>query len=169
MEKKQKTIKWLNIFLLIINLSAFATFLYMNQTQKIETLKAFSTDEYLKEQLNLSEEQYQKIIELDQKVFRNYQILIDVQCETNFKLINELSSEKPSKEEMKRLTDKIGRYHTLLKRQTVHHFQNIKSICDKEQIILLDNLLLKMMKVGDQCQHCNKANCSRRDKINKDF
>lgn len=167
MDKKQKTIKWLNIFLLIINLSAFATFLYMNQTQETETSEAYSTDEYLKEQLKLSEEQYQEIIELDQKVFRNYQILIDVQCETNFKLIKELSSEEPSKEEMKRLTDKIGKYHALLKRQTVHHFQNIKSICNKEQIILLDNLLLKMMKAGDQCQYCNKANCSRRDEINK--
>jgi len=167
MEKKQQTIKWLNIFLLIINLSAFATFLYMNQTQEAETTDAYNSDEYLKEELKLSDEQFKKIIELDQKVFRNYQVLIDIQCETNFELVKELSSENPSEEVLKSLTDKIGKYHTAVKRQTVTHFQNIKSVCNEEQIVLLDNLLLEMMEAGNQCQYCNKANCSRRNQLNK--
>lgn len=167
MEKKQQTIKWLNIFLLIINISAFATFLYMNQSQDTNTSDVYSSDEYLKDELNLSDDQYKQIIEMDQKVFRNYQVLIDIQCETNFQLIKELSSENPSDEELKRLADKIGKYHSAVKRQTVNHFQNIKSVCNEEQKLLLDNLLLEMMEAGDQCQYCNKANCSRRNQLDK--
>ncbi|WP_346861052.1 hypothetical protein [uncultured Draconibacterium sp.] len=167
MEKKQQTIKWLNIFLLIINISAFATFLYMNQIQKSETSDAFNSDEYLKEVLQLTDKQFEEIMELDQKVFRNYQVLIDIQCETNFELVKELSSENPSEDELKRLTDKIGKYHTAVKRQTVTHFQNIKSVCDEDQKLLLDKLLLEMMEAGDQCEYCNKASCSRRNQLDK--
>ncbi|WP_346863250.1 hypothetical protein [uncultured Draconibacterium sp.] len=167
MEKKQQTIKWLNIFLLIINISAFATFLYMNQTQKSETSDAFNSDEYLKEVLQLTDKQFEEIMELDQKVFRNYQVLIDIQCETNFELVKELSSENPSEDELKRLTDKIGKYHTAVKRQTVTHFQNIKSVCNEDQKLLLDKLLLEMMEAGDQCEYCNKASCSRRNQLDK--
>ncbi len=165
METKQKSIKWLNIFLLVINLSAFATFLFMNQSHETKKVDAYSSDEYLKEKLNLSDSQFEKIMEMDRKIFRNYQLLIDVQCETNFELVKELSSENPSKEELKRLTDKIGKYHALIKRQTVTHFENIRSICNDEQKLLLHNLLLEMMETGDQCQYCNKANCSRRNQL----
>jgi hypothetical protein len=139
----------------------------MNQSQETELIDPYNTDEYLQDQLKLSEKQFEKVIEMDQKVFRNYQVLIDIQCETNFELVKELSSENPSEDELKRLTDKIGKYHSLIKNQTVQHFQNIKSVCTPEQKVLLDNVLLEMMRTTDQCQHCNKVNCSRRDQLNK--
>lgn len=164
MEKKQKSIKWLNIFLLIINLSAFATFLYMNQAGDTTSNQndVYKSDEYLKQRLNLNDKQFEKIIEMDQKVFRNFQTLIDIQCETNFELIKELSSPEPSEEKMKQLTEKLGTYHTAIKRQTVKHFENIRSICEPEQEELLNKLLLEMLEAGDQCQYCNKEDCSRR-------
>ncbi len=170
MEKKQKSLKWLNIFLLIINLSAFATFLYLNQPDEIEPdlNEVYKSDEYLKQRLNLSDEQFEKIIEMDQKVFRNYQVLIDIQCETNFELIKELSSTDVSEETMKDLTKKLGSYHTAIKRQTVKHFENVKSVCNPAQQELLKNLLLEMMEAGDQCQYCNKEDCSRRKMLEKD-
>jgi len=169
MEKKQKSLKWLNIFLLVINLSAFATFLYMNQSSNSDTelTDVYKSDEYLKQRLNLSDEQFEKIIEMDQKVFRNYQVLIDIQCETNFELIKELSSPNVSEEKMKELTQKLGTYHTAIKRQTVKHFENIRKVCNTAQQELLNNLLLEMMNAGDQCQYCNKEDCSRRKMLEK--
>lgn len=167
MEKKQKSLKWLNIFLLLINLSAFTTFLFMNQSEEPKTAvnDVYKSDEYLKQRLNLTDEQFEQVIEMDQRVFRNYQVLIDIQCETNFNLIKELSSPDPSEEKMKELTEKLGTYHTAIKRQTVKHFQNVKSICEPPQIELLNNLLIEMMEAGDQCQYCNKEDCSRRKMI----
>jgi len=164
MEKKQKSLKWLNIFLLVINLSAFATFLYMNQSSNSDTelTDVYKSDEYLKQRLNLSDDQFEQIIAMDQKVFRNYQVLIDIQCETNFELIKELSSPNVSEEKMKELTQKLGTYHTAIKRQTVKHFENIREVCNTAQQELLNNFLLEMMNAGDQCQYCNKEDCSRR-------
>ncbi len=167
MNTKQNTMKWLNIFLLVINISAFGAFLFMNQNQDTEYIDQYSSDEFLKERLKLSEEQFQEVLKMDQKVFRNYQLLIDMECETNFELIKQLSSEESSPEEIKQLIDKLGRQHALVKRQTVQHFQNIKSICDPEQKLLLDELLLEMMEAGNQCRYCNKANCSRRNQLNQ--
>lgn len=167
MEKRQKSLKWLNIFLLVINLSALGTFLFINQidSSNSEVNDVYKSDEYLKQRLNLSNEQFDKIIEMDQKVFRNYQVLIDIQCETNFELIKELSSEDVSEEKMKELTQKLGTYQTAIKRQTVKHFQNVRSVCEPEQQLLLNNLLMEMMEAGDQCQYCNKEDCSRREMI----
>ncbi|QGY45552.1 hypothetical protein GM418_18300 [Maribellus comscasis] len=165
MESKGKAVKWLNIFLLVINISAFATFLFMNSRQEIGFDDQYSSDEFLRDRLQLSDDQYEQILEMDQKVFRNYQLLLDIECESNFELIKALSSENTSNEEISEIVEKIGRYHGLVKKQTVKHFQNIKSICTEEQKELLDALLLEMMEVGDQCQYCNKENCSRRNQI----
>ena len=93
--------------------------------------------------------------------------LLILNVKQTFELIKELSSDESSPEEIKRLLDKIGKYHALIKRQTVKHFQNIKSICNHEQKLLLDELLIEMMEAGNQCQYCNKTNCSRRNKLNK--
>ncbi|MCG6186764.1 hypothetical protein [Maribellus maritimus] len=165
MESKGKAVKWLNIFLLVINISAFATFLFMNSRQETGFDEQYSSDEFLRDRLKLSDAQYEQILEMDQKVFRNYQLLIDIECESNFELIKALSSENTSNEEIYEIVEKIGRYHGLVKKQTVKHFQNIKSICTEEQKERLDALLLEMMEVGDQCQYCNKENCSRRNQI----
>lgn len=166
MESKGKAIKWLNIFLLVINISAFATFLFMNSKQETDFDDQYSSDEFLRDQLQLTNAQYEQVLEMDQKVFRNYQLLLDIECELNFDLIKALSSEDASEQEINEIVEKIGRYHGLVKKQTVKHFQNIKSICTDDQKELLEVLLLEMMEVGDQCQHCNKENCSRRQQIN---
>lgn len=166
MKSRQNIIKWLNVFLLVINISAFTTFLIMNREQDSGPADQYSSDEFLRDRLKLTEAQYNKIIEMDREVFRNYQLLIDIECEANFELISQLSSEVSSNEDIKRTLDKIGKYHALVKRQTVKHFQNVKSICSEEQKLLLDNILLEMMEAGNQCQYCNKANCSRRNQIN---
>ena len=62
MSKKQRILYWLNIFLLVINISAFVTFLLMNNSSgKTEHDDRFSSDEFLKTELGLSEERYRAI------------------------------------------------------------------------------------------------------------
>ena len=58
MKKQQNTVKWLNLFLLVINISAFITILFMNRdTAGNNTSGAsFSSDLFLKEELKLSDE-----------------------------------------------------------------------------------------------------------------
>lgn len=172
MIKKYKIIKWITVFLLIINVSAFITLLFLNYKSdksyvSDDSKNNFSSDLFLKKELNLTDEQYKKVSSLDNKTFRIYQSLLDMECEANFEIIHELTSENPSKSRLDSIANHMGRVHSGLKRQTIKHFLNIKSICNQEQALLLDQLLVDMMQVGDLCRYCNKKDCDRRDELKK--
>ncbi len=165
MTKQQRIIQWLNIFLLIINTSAFVTFLLMNRQNTTEHDERFSSDEFLRTELELTPDQFRKISGLNSEVFRLYQVYLDKKCELNFELIDELSSEKPSDAKMDSLSVRIGQLDAALKKQTVRHFKNVKSVCTEEQCLLLDQLLKEMLDAGEQCKYCNKIDCARRDQL----
>ncbi|MDF1572986.1 MAG: hypothetical protein P1P82_15365 [Bacteroidales bacterium] len=167
--KRQRIVRWLNIFLLIINVSAIATILLMSSGTPAENESAqFSSDEFLRDYLHLTNEQYREISEMDAKIFRVYQNIIDMQCEAQFRLLGELSKEEPDREYMDSLVVNIGRLHTGLKRQTIKHFTNIRSVVDDGQEELLEQLLINMMEMNKQCQFCNKADCDRRNQLFRD-
>lgn len=166
MSKKQRILMWLNVFLLVINASAFITILLMNRTTSQEHDERFSSDKFLKTELGLSDEQYQKVSTMNSNVFRSYQAFLDYECELNFKIIEELSSESPSDSVMESLALKIGVMEGNMKKQTIKHFENVKSICNDNQKVLLDQLLKNMFEAGNQCKYCNKVDCSRRDQLN---
>jgi hypothetical protein len=165
MTRKQRIIAWLNIFLLIINISAFIAFLWMNSGGKTERDNRYSSDEFIKGELHLTDQQFAKVSDLNAPVFRAFQALLDRKCELNFKLIDELASPEPSKIVLDSISDKIGRIDAAMKKQTVRHFRNIKSVCNDQQKELLDQLLKDMLEAGSQCKYCNKIDCARRDKL----
>ncbi len=168
-QKKQRITKWLNIFLLIINISAIMTILLAGRSAPAEEglSDQFSSDEFLRQELKLSDEQFKEISALDVKIFRIYQSIIDMQCEQQFKLLAELTEEEPNIEYMDSLAVTIGRLHTGIKRQTIRHFMNIRTVVDDEQEALLDQLLVDMMEMNRQCQFCNKTDCDRRKQLQK--
>jgi len=166
MTKKQRIITWLNIFLLIINSSALITFLWMNSGGEVEHDKLYSSDEFIREKLHLSDQQFEKVSAMNNSVFRAFQVLLDRKCELNFELIDELASPEPSKAVMDSLAVRIGKIDAILKKQTVRHYQNVKSVCNDHQKELLNQLLKDMMGAGSQCKYCNKVNCERRDRLN---
>lgn len=165
--QKNRIITWLNLFLLVINLSAFGTILLLNRQESPKSLDKYSSDEFLRKELHLTSDQYRKVTMLDSEVFRIYQSLLDMECASNFRLVEEMTSESPSKAKMDSIAQNIGKLRSGIKKQTVRHFENIKSICTPEQRILLDQLLKEMMELGDQCEFCNKRECTRRDQLNK--
>ncbi len=165
--KKDRIIQWLNIFLLVINISAFGTILLLNKQTPARSLEKYNSDDFLRRELKLSDEQFKKIALLDSEVFRIYQSLLDMECASNFRLVEEMTSPSPSKARMDSIAQNIGKLHAGLKKQTIRHFDNIKSICDEDQKLLLDQLLKEMMELGDQCEFCNKRECARRDQLNK--
>lgn len=167
MSRKQLIFRWLNIFLLIINISAFVTFLLMNRQDASTRDNRFSSDQFLQTELGLTPEQFRKVSASNIDVFRLYQVFLDKKCELNFELVDELASEKPSDARMDSLSNRIGQLDAALKKQTVRHFKNVKSVCSDEQKILLDKLLKDMLDAGDQCKFCNKIDCARRDRLNQ--
>jgi len=167
MTKKQRIIQWLNIFLLIINISAFITFLMMNKPDNQKHDERFSSDQFMKTELNLNQTQYMKVNSLNNNVFRIYQVFLDKKCELNFDLIDELSSENPSQSKMDSLCVRIGKLDASLKKQSIQHFKNIKSVCTPDQKLLLDHLMKAMLDAGNQCKYCNKIDCARRERLVK--
>ena len=167
MTKKQRIVQWLNIFLLIINISAFITFLMMNRPKSQKHDDRFSSDQFMKNELNLTPAQYAKVNSLNNNIFRIYQVFLDKKCELNFELIDELSSEHPSQTKMDSLCERIGKLDANLKKQSVQHFKNIKSVCSDKQKLLLDQLMKDMLDAGDQCKYCNKIDCARRERLEK--
>jgi len=170
MTKKQRIINWLSIFLLVINISAFTTLLLMNnKTEQVDSISNnyFKTDDFLKEELNLSDAQYKELVNLDYRVFRAYQAILDMQCESNFSLLAELSKDQPDQGVMDSISSRIGKHHASLKKQTVKHFMNLRTICNDDQSELLHQLIQNMMELGDQCKYCNKEFCTRREQLKK--
>jgi len=166
-QKKHKVIRWLNIFLLVINISAFTTILFLNRQNNVISTEnsKFSSDEFIKKELKLNDKQFKEVSKLDNKVFRSYQLLLDMQCETNFGLLDELSSEHPSKVRLDSMAKRIGDMKGAITRQTIRHFLNIRKICNPDQKLLLQKLLQDMLAVGKECRFCNKRECSRRDRL----
>jgi hypothetical protein len=165
MKKHQRIIGWLNIFLLLINVTAFATILYLNNNSSESPNDKYISDHFLKEELKLTEDQYENLSMLDEKIFRSYQILLDLKCEATFGLIDEMSKDNPSKQAVDSILTKIGRLESSIKRQTANHFTNIKSIVTEDQQILLDKLFQNMLEMNNQCSLCNKKKCARRNKL----
>ncbi len=167
---KSRAIKWLNIVLLTVNLSAFATFIVMSgkpaepaatAQQKISSL------EFLREELKLDEKQYAEIAKQDDKVFRAYHVLVDLLCEAHFSLLDELAGENPSDEKLDSIAVRIGNLNASIKKQTIKHFIIVKEICDEKQSEQLSGIFTEMMEMNEQCAICNKKECPRKERLRK--
>ena len=139
----------------------------MNKPGEQKHDERFSSDEFLKTELNLNQEQYLKVNSLNNNVFRIYQAFLDKKCELNFDLIDELSLSNPSQAKMDSLCERIGKIDANMKKQSVQHYKNIKSVCSDNQKLLLDQLMKEMLDAGDQCKYCNKIDCARRERLGK--
>jgi hypothetical protein len=169
--KKQRIIKWLNFLLLIINITAIITILYLNnpsaaKDNKSENATKFSSLEYLRDRLRLSNEQYQELIKLTEKTYRVYYLNLDLICESNIELLEEMSKDSIDPIKMDKLTNRIGLLNENLKKNTVKYFESIKTICNDDQKYELVQLFKDIMQLEDQCKLCNRKECPRKDRIN---
>ena len=166
--KKEYALRWLNYLLLVVNITALTVILLSNKSVDNEGSlvdKRISSLEFLRNELNLNDEQYKEIGKLDDNVFRAYHILVDLICETNFGILEELSHEEPSVEVLDSLARKYGNLNTALRKQTNKHFLNIISVCDSTQKEKLSILFKDMMEMDEYCKLCNKKECIRRDRL----
>lgn len=168
-KKINRSLKWLNILLLVINVSAISAFLVRTgggkAEDKTETSSEIASLEFLKAELLLSDEQYQQAVILNERTFRTYHLLVDLICEANVGMLEELSKEDNDQHALDSIAKKVGNLNTSLKRETIRHFQNIRSICDEEQAVKLTLLFKEMMQLEEQCEICNKKECPRKVRI----
>lgn len=159
---------WLNLILLIVIISASATFLVMktSDNQTSDDAGVINSMDLLRKELKLSGDQYKKVLVENDRTVRTYNLVLDMICETNVAMIEELSRQDSDPAVLDSLARKIGVLSTSLRRHTTDYFMNLKSICTEEQQQQLTVLFKRMMQLEEQCETCNKKDCPRRERIN---
>ncbi len=166
-DKTNHILLWLNLLLLVIISSAIITFIVMsgtdaktgNKTQVINSLSL------LKDKLDLTDEQCDKINTLNDKTLRLYNIVMDMMCETNVEMLEELSRDDFNSVKLDSLARKYGLLNTSLRRHTIEYFKNVKSMCNEEQKKRLTLIFKQVMNIEDQCTVCNKKDCPRKERV----
>jgi hypothetical protein len=167
-EKSNRILLWFNMIILLVITSAVVTFFVMKSSgekAKKDTGVINSMD-LLRKELNLTDDQYRKVLVENDRTIRTYNLVLDMMCETNVSMIEELAKENSDPAVLDSLARKVGFLSTSLRRHTTDYFINLKSICDEEQQKQLTLIFKKMMQLEDQCKTCNKKDCPRKERIN---
>jgi hypothetical protein len=167
-EKTNRILLWLNLVLLLIIGSAVITFVIMRSSSKSQITDPVEMNSMvmLRNELGLSDEQYKKVIVENDRTLRTYNLVMDMMCETNVAMIEELARKNSDPIVLDSLARKIGTLNTSLRRHTSDYFVNLKSICNDDQQQKLTLIFKQMMQLEEQCETCNKKDCPRRERIN---
>lgn len=169
-EKPNRAVRWLNMLLLVINLTVIATILIQayggpGGGAASSPSESVASLDFLRRELGLTDEQYRDLARQNDQTFRTYNILVDLLCEANLSLLEELLIEESTQSALDSLTRKIGTLNSSIKRETVKHFLAVKNVCDEDQRHKLTLIFKKMMELEEQCESCNKKECPRKERL----
>lgn len=159
---KKQLIYRINLILLMVN-TAFFIFLFLGNTSAPSEKQVDFSNEFLREELDFTQEQYQKITNMDQEAQQKYQIVLKLLCQNRYRLLNELAKPFPSVEEMQKIAENVGFLHRALKVQTIDHLMNIKKVCTPEQTGKLNKIFLEILDMDHYCPFC-KQKCTADEK-----
>jgi hypothetical protein len=166
-EKTNRILLWFNLIVILIISSAVITFIIMKGSgdRVQDDTRGINSVEILRTELGLSDDQYRKVLIENDRTLRTYNLLLDMMCETNVAMIEELAKKESDQAVLDSLARKIGTLNTSLRRQTSDYFMQIKNLCDDEQQRKLALIFKKMMQLEEQCETCNKKDCPRKERI----
>jgi Spy/CpxP family protein refolding chaperone len=123
-------------------------------------------DHFVRDRLNLDDQQFQEYVRL-RKETRDEQVRIagELSAKRNA-LMEELTTDEPDQEKLSELAKEIGQLHTRLKKNTIEHFKNMRSICRPEQMEELNDMMMDMSHRG-MPQHGRNRPHGRRHMKNK--
>lgn len=167
-EKSNRILLWFNLILLIVITSAVVTFLVIRaaDNRADDETGMINSMDLLRKELDLTNDQYSKVLVENDRTVRTYNLVLDMMCETNVAMIEELAREDSDPEVLDSLARKIGVLSTSLRRHTTDYFMNLKDICTGEQQQQLTLIFKRMMQLEEQCEICNKKDCPRKERIN---
>ena len=164
---KNKLFYWFNIIFLMVN-TALLVFLWQNTSreQPAENTSQELNMEFLREELELTDEQYAQLMELDQQVLKRHETVLKLLCQNRYRLLHELAKPEPSMEELTNTARSVGFLHRALKKQTIYHLLNVKKICTPEQSKKLNKIFIDILEIDKHCSEC-KTKCSKSEKKEK--
>ena len=130
---KKYLIYWVNIILLMLNTALLVFFCFTPEKTIYKNEDSTISNEFLRKELDFTDEQYKLINELDKDVLRRHQTVLKLLCQRRYQMLNELAKPNPSTEELNKIATSVGHLHKALKTQTARHLLNIKKVCTPEQ------------------------------------
>jgi Spy/CpxP family protein refolding chaperone len=147
------------LILLVINVSALATFLYNNYSKQRRFNEIRKTQEqvqisgvhrYMREELKLTDDQFKQFNEIGRSNFINSRDIAFKLDEKRIEFIDELTKDNPDDEKLNSLAREIGDLHYELKMNTIKHYFEFKELCNPEQQKALEKLFMKMIQREDR-------------------
>lgn len=129
------------IFLVAINLAALTTML-ARQRQQAETierqnmadsLRRAKANRFIRDELQLSPQQFEQFRALSRENFQQSRPLLDQMEIKRAEMLEELAKPKPDHEKLDQIALEIGNLHTELKKNTIDHFLQLKTVCTPAQ------------------------------------
>ena len=151
---KKYLIYWVNIILLMLNTALLVFFCFTPDKTVYKNEDSTISNEFLREELNFTDEQYKLINELDKDVLRRHQTVLKLLCQRRYQMLNELAKPTPSTEELNKIAPSVGHLHKALKTQTARHLHKIKKVCNQEQSIKLAKMFIDILDLNNHCTEC---------------
>jgi len=132
---------WSVIILSVIILSSVGTFFILKTSHKEPENKRFSQImHFFKDELKLTPEQ-EKIFSVSRhEFFRHSKTIFDSLENKRQLMILEMCKPKPDTLVLYQIADQIGFLHAELKRTSIKHLLNLRSICTPEQVKKLNTI-----------------------------
>lgn len=139
---KNRWLFWLLIFLIIVNLSALATYFLLpeKQPQQACGIDSGSPNCIMHEQLNLTEVQNVLVDSINaayQKVSRPVSLQIK---DLRAAILDELERQDPDTLLINSLAEEISDLQLQMHRNNINHYLELKKVCDRDQALRLSNL-----------------------------
>ncbi len=103
-------------------------------------------DHFIKDELNFDEDQFSKFLDIREKNKEKQHNIVRKLSQKREKMMNELSTENPDTTKLRQIAKQIGNLHEELKKGTIEHFIQVKSICNPSQKGKFNKLIKKMEK-----------------------
>jgi uncharacterized membrane protein len=147
---KTKLLIWLIIILIALNLatiiSGISYSLKSRKADQIKTEVPFNQRaDFFYEQLGLTPEQREHFLEYNREFNRNARTIINDLNSLRFSMIKEMAETNPDRSKLDDICTRIGTLHTKLKGVTVDYYLQMKSVCDKQQQLALNDLFERML------------------------
>ncbi len=154
-QTKKHLITGLIIFLVVVNIAALSTIIYRNQTQPKPLDDDYiqfrqRVDEqgmyrFFRDELQLTPEQFDRFREINEKNRQQSREIARRMHSKRLEMVEEISKENPDNKKLDQIASEIGSLHYELKRNTYHHFLDLKELCNKEQQEQLQHLFIRMI------------------------
>ncbi len=140
---------WIIIALLAINVAAITTILIIISSERNYPPPPINKGEppaFFRNELGLSPMQSRKFDRMHIEFRNKTHGIIHELDSLRFEMMEELSNENPDSLKLDKIAEEIGTWHARLKKQTIHHFKQMKRNCNVEQRRNLSRIYRKMQE-----------------------